>query len=591
MMKLKFIGIAAALGAILSGAASCIKINEELGNNFIPTDQIWNVYPCEPVVLEDITIQRSDSLSGYSTSRFTFGSAKEGDFTSNNSTSFTLVPLSDSLDFGKDTEVLQFHFTAIRDTFSVVFDYQKRMIQSLFVNPLKKPLDSTVLYTGTFYKEEVLNDFVDRDRIITEGIPVYDGGDSLSFNFSKEYAMEVIEGIKKWQARPEAERDSLKFYLEDIPGIYISTPEQTEDGGRINMFELPVSISEGYLEGNYAELKIRAKYDGRQTDTLFTFFFGPSEFYSSESSSLPPQYALNASTNVAADGFYEQWSEGAKDKLYVEGGSGFKPVVKAAEIKRIAEDLVMQHVEDGIDINNLVVNKATIILPFSIGTDYKLLDRYPVILSPTLRLKSDNGKYVTYAGLTDSSIETENQGNINRSLSIYCPDVSHHIQEIIKLTRGSGANVDPDESEEEFQKRLEKYDIWFLIMHEEVQKEDSSNDAYNDYYNNLLYNSYYNNMMYDPYGYGYGYGGYGYGGYGYGGYGGYGSYYDNYYNYMLMAQYASASTGTSESSSTIELDKDRFYNAVLNGPGAGGDDISQKPRVKITFSAPKKVQE
>ena len=34
----------AAIGAILLGSASCIDINEELGENFIPTDQKWDVY-------------------------------------------------------------------------------------------------------------------------------------------------------------------------------------------------------------------------------------------------------------------------------------------------------------------------------------------------------------------------------------------------------------------------------------------------------------------------------------------------------------------------------------------------------------------
>ena len=87
------------------------------------------------------------------------------------------------------------------------------------------------------------------------------------------------------------------------------------------------------------------------------------------------------------------------------------------------------------------------------------------------------------------------------------------------------------------------------------------------------------------YGYGYGgYGGYGYGGYGYGGYGGYG--YNNYYNYLMMAQYASASNSSTTTSSSVELDKDRFYSAVLNGPGA-----SDSPKLKITFSAPKKAEE
>ena len=121
-------------------------------------------------------------------------------------------------------------------------------------------------------------------------------------------------------------------------------------------------------------------------------------------------------------------------------------------------------------------------------------------------------------------------------------------------------------------------------MHEEITESNSPGSAYDDYYDNLLYNSYYNNMMYDPYGYGYGYGGYGgygYGGYGYGGYG-----YNNYYNYMMMAQYASASSQPTTSSS-IELDRDRFYNAILNGPESSGE----RPSLKITFSAPLKEEE
>ena len=498
----KFISIAAAIGAILFGTASCIDIDPTLGDNFIPTDHIWEVYPCDDVVLEDITMQRSDSLAGYSTSRFVFGSVKGGEFVSNNSTTVSLVPFAKTIDFGENTEVLQFHFTALRDTVSTIYSYQNRMLQNYYVHPLKKPTDSTILYTGTFYNQEVLNDFVDMDRIITEGIPVYDGGDSLSFNFSKEYALEVIEGIKRWQSLDEEKRDSISYYLKEVPGIYLRTNEQTEDGGRINMFNLPAAVANGYLEANYAELKIRAKYDDRQVDTLFTFFFGPATLVDDESSSLPSQYALNASVNLAKEGFIEEWNAGTKDKIHIEGGSGYKPVVKATEVKRIVDALIAEHASDNIDLTNVVINKATIILPYNVGTDYETLDKYPHYLSPTVRLVSDNGKYVTYAGLTDSSIESENQGNINRSLSMYSPDVSHHIQEIAKLRQGVGEDVDPNESDAEFQKRLAKYDIWFLILHEEIIEESSSSSAYDDYYNNLMYNSYYNNMMYDPYGYG-----------------------------------------------------------------------------------------
>ena len=54
---------------------------------------------------------------------------------------------------------------------------------------------------------------------------------------------------------------------------------------------------------------------------------------------------------------------------------------------------------------------------------------------------------------------------------------------------------------------------------------------------------------------------------------------------MMAAMYSSMSSGSNEEYTT-ELDKDRFYNAVLNGPSADG----AKPQLKITFSAPKSAE-
>ena len=43
----------AAIGAILLGSASCVDINEELGENLIPTDQKWDVFTPEAVDLKE----------------------------------------------------------------------------------------------------------------------------------------------------------------------------------------------------------------------------------------------------------------------------------------------------------------------------------------------------------------------------------------------------------------------------------------------------------------------------------------------------------------------------------------------------------
>ena len=56
----------------------------------------------------------------------------------------------------------------------------------------------------------------------------------------------------------------------------------------------------------------------------------------------------------------------------------------------------------------------------------------------------------------------------------------------------------------------------------------------------------------------------------------------------MMAMYASMyGSSSTQTETTTKLDKDRYYNAVLQGPGAGS---GPKPQIKITFSAPKTAE-
>ena len=232
----------AAIGAILFGSASCVDINEQIGGNLIPTDQKWDVFTPDPTDLEDICMEMSDSLSGYSNRRFTFGAVNDEILgTSIKSTCFTLVPFADSIDFGKNTKVRQFHFTAVRDTLSTVESNQMKLLQNVYVSELKKPLDSTVLYSGAFMNPQIREEYLDTEKRITVGVPVYDGGDSLSFDFSKEFAESYIERLKK------ARLDSIDLYLQDLPGIYITTDVPTGKGGRINMFNLPIQTMPPFM--------------------------------------------------------------------------------------------------------------------------------------------------------------------------------------------------------------------------------------------------------------------------------------------------------------------------------------------------------
>ena len=562
------------IGAALVCAASCVYVDDNLGQNFIPGDQIYEVRTAT-FDLDGIRMGYSDSLSAYSSSRITVGAIRDSKFgLTSRSSAFTIVPVVDTIDVGENPRVTQFHFTVSRDTTSVEDEGQTNILQNIYVHRLEHVLDSTYLYTVDLNDK----DFIGKETI-TRGIPVYNGGDSLSFDFSDDFAMEMV---KLFQEDPDIQMD-LDEYLEKMPGIYIRSDAPATEGGRINMFNCPIEVSDSYyVTGNYAELKIRSDYGTRKdVDTSFLFYFGPQE-----RTTDTEQYAFNICDSHPEDRtFLIEDTENktrsilytATDgKIYVEGGNGLKPVISAVEIKNLLTDHLK---EEGLDPDEIIVNKASVILPFdefinSGEYDYSQNYMLPDILSPTCRFSYyseslDNAdgeriRYVSYAGLTDASVESENQGDVNLSLSRYSPDISHHVQEILRRAEDSNYS---------------DYDIWFLTMAEEtVETESGGNSALSEYYQNLAYYDYYNSM-------------YNYGGY-YGGYYGYGynSYYgmSNYYNYMLAAQYASQSS-TSVSVS-MQLDKDRYYRGILRGPGADGglsDGNKNLPRLIITYSVSK----
>ena len=552
------------IGAALVCAASCVYVDDNLGQNFIPGDQIYEVRTAT-FDLDGIRMGYSDSLSAYSSSRITVGAIRDSKFgLTSRSSAFTIVPIVDTIDVGENPRVTQFHFTVSRDTTSVEDEGQTNILQNIYVHRLEHVLDSTYLYTVDLNDK----DFIGKETI-TRGIPVYNGGDSLSFDFSDDFAMEMV---KLFQEDPDIQMD-LDEYLEKMPGIYIRSDAPATEGGRINMFNCPIEVSDSYyVTGNYAELKIRSDYGTRKdVDTSFLFYFGPQE-----RTTDTEQYAFNICDSHPEDRtFLIEDTENktrsilytATDgKIYFEGGNGLNPVISAVEIKNLLTDHLK---EEGLDPDEIIVNKASVILPFdefinSGEYDYSQNYMLPDILSPTCRFSYyseslDNAdgeriRYVSYAGLTDASVESENQGDVNLSLSRYSPDISHHVQEVLRASDDSLATG--------------RYDIWLLVMvNEVVTSTNEQQQEMSEYYQNLAYASYYNSL----------YGGYGYGyGYGYGGYG-YNSYYNNYYNYMLAAQYASASAVQEET--VAQLDKDRFYRLVINGPAS-----ESRPQLTVVYS-------
>ena len=539
---------------------SCVSVNDRLGGSLIPIEQTYSIFSNDSLYLKEIYVKMADSLSGFSQNRITVGAIRDKEYgLTTRSAAFALVPMVEDYEstdplFGSDPVFKSFHFAAAADSGSVAASEQASILQNIYVYPLEKAIDAT--------KDYDTNSSVPHSNdIITEGIPVYGCGDSLSFNFTKEFG-------EKYLSITRSDLKDMKTFTSKFPGIFIETEKPKNLGGRIDIFQLQLSYDSQFnsIGGNYAELKYSAKFNGERKDTSMYFYYGPTKLFKLDSlfqSSATgefPQYSLNMTGHET-----RKATGPAKDKILIEGGGGLKPMIPAKYLKKLAEDEI---IKSGGRPDKVVINKATLVFPFEFPADYKEVDDlWPDILSPTCKIRIDD-KRVTFMGLTDSSSSTENQGDINRSRFIFAPDITYHLQELLK--------IDESKPDSEKMKKLNRgeYDIWLLIMHNEIITTTTEGDSdMSEYYNYLAYQSYYNSM----------YGGYGgYGGYGYGGYN---DYYTNYYSYMMMAQYAGQSQ-TSQSIS-VQLDKDRYYKAVLNGPEY--PTVGLRPRLEITYSLPDTV--
>ena len=557
-MKTRFL----AWGAALLCCISCIETNTTLGGNFVPAEETYSFYTAE-FPLEGISMRMADQLSGYSDTRITLGAIRDPEYgLTTRASAITLVPIfQDEFDMGKNPKFKSFHFAVSRDTLSMVSEDQKNILQNVRVYELASRLDPN--------KDSDCNTPVEHlDKTITRGTPVYGGTDSLSFNFNEEFG-------KKYLTITADDVKDMQTYLAKFPGIYLETDAPEEEGGRINMMHLQLGYDKQnkVISGNVATLFYSAEFGGVRKDTTLNFYFGAPKFFDMDSlftafgttnSGTFPQYALNVTGQQTRE------REGAAtDKVWIEGGGGLKPVISALSLKHQVEQAIAAV---GGNPKDAVINKATLVFPFEFPEDYTVMDRFwPYRLSPTCRISVDEG--TTFMGLTDAGSSYENQGDVDRSLAVYRPDITFHMQELVKIDENTADKVNT-------QYLLSgNYDIWLLVMAKEtVTNVSSATEEQQEMYDYLAMSSYYNSMGYGGYG-GYGYGGYGYGygGYGYGGYD-YG--YSNYLSYSMLAQQArQVQTSTSQS---IKLDKDRFYCAALNGPE--GD--AAVPTMRLTFALP-----
>jgi hypothetical protein len=550
---MKFFAKASILGAAACALISCVEINTGIGGDLVPVDSRYKVYSVE-IPLDEVDMRMADSLSGYSQSRITIGAIKDDTFgTTARESAVTIVPLYDTLNFGNVQKVNYFTMTAAFDTTSVSAEGNERILQRVYVTELESGID----YTKLTDANDCAGLIKHGTGSIVKGTPIIDGADDLTLNFTDDFAWKLINGTNGLVLSSEMDK-----YFEAVPGLYIYTDKPSYEGGRINTFDVQMNYNSSsyYLESNYGELNITSIFDEEvgAVDTSFFFYYGATQFTQLDtliteySNGSFPQYAFNVTRHET-----RPLAGKATDKVYVEGGAGLKPVIPALSLKHLAEkaiqDTLLAQGRSSADYTKAIINKASLVLPFSMDTPYTELDsHFPPRLSPTCRIWTDTTS--TFMGLTDASMEDENMGDINRSICEYSPDITYHLQQILLK----------DEDEDEGFK-TGNYDIWMLLMSEQTTTSSSSSSSssdYSEYLQYLAYQSYYNSM-------------YGSSSYGYGS-----SYYSNYYSYLLAAMYASGSSSTT--STEYALDKDAYFKAVLYGP----ESADRQPSLKLVFSIP-----
>ncbi|MBQ0078105.1 MAG: hypothetical protein KBS55_05715 [Bacteroidales bacterium] len=548
MFRISRIAAYTSLAALLC-CLSCIENDLSLGSGIVPRENQYDTFIVE-LPITDMSVAMADSLSGFNQQKMMLGSIDDSDYgLSSHACALTLTPMMEDIDWGDVQEVKSFNLYSSYDTVAVAKSSDTHILQEVEAYALEERT------SGAFNSNK---DLQHSTTSIIKGAPVLNGNNDLVLNFTDAFAMDVIN-----KTNGISLKTGFNDYLDAFPGIYLKTGEPGHSGGRVNSFgvQLGFNANTAYISENYAALSINSIFDEEKgaVDTTFYFLFGMQDYYKLDSllnygtQGAFPQYACNITSHST-----EALTGAADDKARFEGGAGLKPVIGAAALRDAVRAAILDsletigHGED--ELGEVLINKASLILPYKMPSDYTRMDYYPARLSPTTRVKTDTTAF--FMNLTDFSSTSENQGDINRSLCRYAPDITYHLQEMLSL---------PDTTI-----RNGNYDIWLMIMALETTTTTasaSSNNEMNEYLQYLMYQNYYNQM----------YGGYGgYGGYGYG----YGNGYSNYTSYMLAAMYASQGSNNTSTSSAYEIDLMRFYKGELCGP----DDPDDAPRIRVTFS-------
>ena len=166
-------------------APGCVKVDNSLGKGLVDKSLLFDTYTVE-FPLEEITMEHSSDLSAFSDSHLTIGAIQDPVFgLTTREAAFTLVPQKDTVDLGTNPKAVTFTLYFEADTVSLADESQRHILQNLYVTELEEQIPKSIASTSL--------PLAHGTEIITDGIPVYNGGDFFSFNFKKAVHIPAVD--------------------------------------------------------------------------------------------------------------------------------------------------------------------------------------------------------------------------------------------------------------------------------------------------------------------------------------------------------------------------------------------------------------
>ncbi len=390
-------------------AVSCVINDKTLGQQFVSDDYLVSIDSTS--LLMPFRQCVHDTVQAVSSSRMMVGYISDDVYGTTVVGSATpVVPVSDSCYLGVSPKLIDVYLELNVDSTLVYKKGEEAIPQNIYVYEIVK---SFVKDSSRVYNNSITADFLS-EKPVSLGASMLFGEGKVKIELSREYGEKLL-------ATSPAEFSSVSTFLDRVHGLYFRTdlPEGKEEGGRLNYMSLSSSII------NVHFLMTDPKQGFTDKDTTVSFVCGYS-------------FALNQ----FSAGSRHLETENPKEKLYMDGLSGVKPVIPGLELKDVIDRWVSKVCETSkCDRESILISRARLILPYNMPEDFELFEKeHPLKIYP----------FTTNIGAADSTVRMKpldditfsSGGKMDRSHQYYYCDISSAIQKLIIRDRGDVTNQD-----------------------------------------------------------------------------------------------------------------------------------------------------